>query len=208
MSPLVRHRSGAASTAACRKWRVYPAGRLLDPVTSGSDAGSGVEFLASRGANAPGRRRTANTKYHRTSDDAVMILRRNMTWLAVFVVQLFFRNALQLLVLLGFGSSAAVLSAQSIEIKIVNGRDGRPMAGTCVDVWVGTERKTAMAIPADENGVARFRLTDNDGEVDIHNRWRNCGEFGLIDPVVKYNDSFRIYVGYVLVNHELPATPG
>jgi hypothetical protein len=109
-----------------------------------------------------------------------------------------------LLLLLLFVCTDGVVSAQSIEIKIVNGRDGRPMAGTCVNLWVGTERKTAMAIPTDENGVARFRLTANDGEVDIHNRWRNCGEFGLIDPIVKYSDSFRIYKGYVLCESRTP----
>jgi hypothetical protein len=61
-----------------------------------------------------------------------------------------------------------------------------------------------MAIPTDNNGVARLRLTDRDGEIDIHNRWKGCGEFGVINPVVKYDDSFRINAGYVLCQ---PRTP-
>jgi aminoglycoside phosphotransferase len=62
------------------------------------------------------------------------------------------------------------------------------LAGTYVNVWVGNERKEAMVIPTDENGVARLQLTDKDSEIDIHSR----------DPVVRYNNLLRINVPYVL----------
>jgi len=91
-----------------------------------------------------------------------------------------------------------------IEIKLVDGRSGHPMSDTCVNVWVGTERKTAMAIPTDESGIARLRLTDKDDEADIHNRSKDCGEFGVVNPVVKYDGSIRINAGYVLCQSRAP----
>jgi hypothetical protein len=115
----------------------------------------------------------------------------------VFPVQSFVRCVLRFLVLLVLSSSGTLLYAQTVEIKLVNGRNGSPIAGTCVNVWVGSEQKDAMAIPTDENGVARLRLTDDDSEIDIHNGWKGCGDFGMTDPVVKYNDSLRINVSYV-----------
>jgi hypothetical protein len=110
----------------------------------------------------------------------------------------FFSSVVRFLVPLAFSSYGTFQCAQTIEIKLVNGRNGSPIAGTCVNVWVGNEHKDAMTLPTDKNGVARLRLTDNDGEIDIHNRWKDCGEFGMINPVVKYADSVRINAGYVL----------
>jgi len=65
--------------------------------------------------------------------------------------------------------------------------------------------KAAMAIPTGNNGVAWLRLTDKDGEIDLHNRWKGCGDDGVINPVVKYDESLRINAGYVLCQ---PRTPG
>jgi hypothetical protein len=107
-------------------------------------------------------------------------------------------------VLLAFGSCRTALRGQTVEIKLVNGKTGRPIPGACVNVWVGNERKAALAVPTDEDGVAQLRLTDKDGEVDIQNRWRGCGDFGTIDPVVKYHDSLRINAGYVLCQSPAP----
>ena len=55
-----------------------------------------------------------------------------------------------------------------------------------------------MAIPTDTNGIAWLRLTDKDSDINIRNRWDRCGDFGVNNPVVKYDDSFRINAGYVL----------
>ncbi len=90
------------------------------------------------------------------------------------------------------------LSAQTLEIKLINGRDGNPIAKTCVNVWVGNERKDPLAIPTDKNGIARLRLTKNDAEVNTDHRWKDCGNFGVVSPVVKYMDFVSVNVGYVL----------
>ena len=129
---------------------------------------------------------------------------RCKTGAGVFATRSCFTRAVQLLVLLAFGSFWTVLCGQTVEIKLMNGKNGRPIAGACVNVWVGSERKAALAIPTDEGGVARLRLTDKDGEVDIQNRWRGCGDFGTIDPVVRYSDSLRINGGYVLCQLPTP----
>jgi hypothetical protein len=108
----------------------------------------------------------------------------------------YFGRAASLLLLLGI---ALFGNAQSIRIKLVNGRNGRPMVGASsyVNVWVGGERKEAIAIPADENGVARLQLTLNPSEVNIPNS-KNKGSVVVDHPVVKYDESFRINAPYVL----------
>jgi len=91
------------------------------------------------------------------------------------------------------------LSAQTIEIKLVDGRNGHPMVGASshVNVWVGGERKEAIAIPTDEKGVARLQLTQNPSEVNIPNS-KNNGSIVVDHPVVKYDKSLRINTPYVL----------
>lgn len=101
------------------------------------------------------------------------------------------------LVLLTF-SSVSKLSAQTIEIKLIDGRNGHTIENTCVNVWVGDERKYPLAIPIDNSGVARLRLTGSDAELNTNESWKSCGEFGVINPVVKYNDVIKVNVGYVV----------
>lgn len=99
---------------------------------------------------------------------------------------------------LTFSSFGTLLCAQTIEVKLIDGRNGHPIENTCVNVWVGNEQKDALAIPTDKNGIARLRLTDNDAEVNTQDRWKGCGEFGVINPVVKYEGSVSVNAGYVL----------
>lgn len=94
-------------------------------------------------------------------------------------------------------SSAFTLSAQTIEVKLIDGRNGHPIANSCVNVWVGNEQKDALAIPTDNDGVARLRLTDSDAE-NTEDRWKQCGAFGVINPVVRFESSVTINAGYVL----------
>jgi hypothetical protein len=93
----------------------------------------------------------------------------------------------------------ASLSAQELEITLVDGRNGRPMVGPSshVNVWVGSERKEAIVIPTHENGVARIQLTLSPGEVNIPNS-KNNGSIVLEHPLVIYDESFQINTPYVL----------
>ena len=105
---------------------------------------------------------------------------------------------LRLFLLLTVSSVGTVLRAQTIEVKLIDGRNGHPIANTCVNAWVGVAQRDAMAIPTDKNGVARLRLTEIDAEVNTRDHWKNCGKFGVINPVVKYEDSVRVNVSYAL----------
>jgi hypothetical protein len=106
---------------------------------------------------------------------------------------------LNLLVTVLLVVSAMSVAAQTLEIKLVDGRNGRPMVGTSayVNVWVGRERKEAIAIPTDDHGVARLQLTLNPNEENIP---LSTGHGTIVEkhPVVKYDESFRINVPYVL----------
>jgi hypothetical protein len=107
-------------------------------------------------------------------------------------------SVMLLLTLLFVGSHGILLYAQTLQIKVIDGRNGRPLANTCVNVWVGNERKDPLAIPTDRNGIARLQLTENDAELNTAHRSKDCGDFGVISPVVKYKDSVKVNVGYVI----------
>jgi len=111
----------------------------------------------------------------------------------------FYFGFLNLLVTVLLTIPAMSLAAQTLEIKLVNGRNGHPMVGASsyVNVWVGGERKEAIAIPMDDKGVARLQLTLNPKEVNIPNS-TNTGSIVVDHPVVKYDESFRINAPYVL----------
>ncbi len=113
------------------------------------------------------------------------------------------RGFLNLLVPVLLTMPAMSLAAQTLEFKLVDGRNGHPMveASAYVNVWVGRERKEAIAIPTDDKGVARLQLTlnPNDENVPI-----STGHGTIVEshPVVKYDESFRINAPYVLCGAE------
>ena len=121
-----------------------------------------------------------------------MAIYRNQPLLCFAIVKF-----LMWLFLILYGAS---LSAQTLEITLVDGRNGRPMVGPSshVNVWVGTERKEAIVIPTDRNGVARLRLTLNTGEINIPNPSEDRVSIVVDHPVVKYNESFEINAPYAL----------
>ena len=101
------------------------------------------------------------------------------------------------LLLLFFVLPGTASSAQTIEVKLVDGRNGRPMVGASsyVNVWVGEQRKEAITIPTNEQGIARLQLTTNADEVNIPNS-RKSGSVVVEHPVVKYDESLRINAPY------------
>jgi hypothetical protein len=72
------------------------------------------------------------------------------------------------------------------------------MADSHVSVWIGNDRKAAIVIPTDKYGIARLQLMDKDDEVDLRRGCRNCVGTAAIYPVVKYDDSLRVNVPFVL----------
>lgn len=110
-----------------------------------------------------------------------------------------FRASAIFLLLLNAAVLGISAQAQTIRIKLVNGRNGHPVAHACVNVGVDhLEEKHMLAIPTNEDGVAEFRFTDTDAELNTKNPWQRCGDFGVIRPVLKYSERIGINSGYVL----------
>jgi hypothetical protein len=59
----------------------------------------------------------------------------------------------------------APLCAETVTIKVVNGRNGRPMSKASVNVWTDNESKDATAIQTDENGTVQVHPVD--AQVDL-----------------------------------------
>lgn len=113
-------------------------------------------------------------------------------------VQSLLSVVLQCLVLSTFASLCAPLLAQTIAIKLVNGKDGRPVAGGYVNVWVGGNQQMAMAIPTNREGIAHLRLSSNGEEANSQNTVKGSRETVMANPVARYADFIRVNVGYVL----------
>jgi hypothetical protein len=112
-------------------------------------------------------------------------------------VRLFFRNPAQVLTLLAFAASAVVLCAQAVEIKLVNGRNGHAIPDSYVNVWLGKQRKPAIVIPTDKDGVASLVLTDKESEVNVPGL-NDYSSHVTVNPIVKYDDDLQINVPFVL----------
>jgi hypothetical protein len=89
------------------------------------------------------------------------------------------------------------LCAQEIRLRLLDGRNGRPIERSCIDVWIGDQQKSVLTVPTDQRGIAKLRLTANANEVNVSDHWEQCGAFGVRNPTVKYSDIVRVHVGYV-----------
>ena len=123
---------------------------------------------------------------------------------AIRFVQFSLVSVLQFVSLPVWVSSGTALHAQTIKVKLVNGKSGQPIAKTCVNTWVGTERRDAMAIPLDNDGIAWLYLTDKDSEVNTQSQTHNCGDFGVVHPIAKYADTIRIVAGFAVCQPHAP----
>jgi hypothetical protein len=123
----------------------------------------------------------------------------------ILTVRLAFMTVVEFLVFLVFASSG---TAQTIEVKIVNGQNGHPMADKCLYVWVG-DRANPNAGPlletqTDTHGVIRLQLTHEDPKTNGQSQRLVCGLQGVINPIVKIGDTISIRSGYVLCQPRAP----
>jgi len=124
------------------------------------------------------------------------------------LARLFRRSLLGLFLLFLFGPSGTALHAQTISIKLVDGRNGRPMADKCINVWVGDKSapksRPLLETQTDKNGVADLHLAGQDAEVSNQSQQLACGLQGIIHPAVKYGDTITIGSDYMLCQARLP----
>ncbi len=104
-----------------------------------------------------------------------------------------------LLALAVVGGLGVPAYAQTIRIKLFDGRNGRPMARSCINLWVGHGRVAASVIVTDKEGVASLRLATRAAEANTEH-WPSACTKRLEgrEPVFKYANSVRINVGYVV----------
>jgi len=78
-----------------------------------------------------------------------------------------------LLVLLLFASYATILCAQTIQIKLVDGKTGRPvtsipwLAPHNIHVGLGRESDLSLVLTTDKKGVVPLRFTRDDSEINV-----------------------------------------
>jgi len=111
-----------------------------------------------------------------------------------------FRNMAHLLLFLVLLASGSIICAQTVTIKLVDGRNGRPVAPTCVAVW-SNNRMSAMLI-TNRDGIASLSLMDENED-----HWKDCGVYGVTNTIVKYGDSLQIGVDkYLMCQPHMPNT--
>lgn len=96
--------------------------------------------------------------------------------------------------LLGVLAVGATLHAQEVQIKIkvLNGRNGQPLAKSCVyvQVWTNAREFSAGEVATDRKGVARIRLSYDGAS---HGRKESaCFRGATVDTVLRYGNSIDI----------------
>ncbi|MDE1156277.1 MAG: hypothetical protein PW735_11195 [Acidobacteriaceae bacterium] len=106
---------------------------------------------------------------------------------------------LRISVLLLLFCMASVASSQTLEILLINGKNGRPMVGESshVNVWVGTERTNAILVPTDKKGIARIQLTLDPTAENIPKPGKYASIF-VEHPILKYDGRLSINVPYAV----------
>ena len=81
--------------------------------------------------------------------------------------------------------------AQTLSVRMLDGRSGKPIAEGSVNVWVGDHRKAAVPLLGDRDGKTELSLTNDAGQVKT--------DGGPSDrPTFLYAPEVRIQVGFVL----------
>lgn len=123
-----------------------------------------------------------------------------------------------LLAFLFFATFATGLRAQTVQIKLVNGKTGRPITHRSkLTVRVGHEHQSNLLIPTGKHGVALLQLTRNDSEINIpdcrdeqadweklqknrnqkdekefNNKYKDCNYSEVNNPIARYADSISV----------------
>ena len=82
-------------------------------------------------------------------------------------------------------------TAQTLNIKLLNGSDGKSIANASVNVWVGDQRKDAVPILIDSNGNGVLSLTSHEADVRV--------QAESVHPTTfPYAPEIRLQVGFAL----------
>lgn len=59
-------------------------------------------------------------------------------------------------------SSGLIVRAQEIRIRVLDGRNGKPIAGECLNIWTGTERGDYILAKTNREGVVALHMLGAD----------------------------------------------
>ena len=104
------------------------------------------------------------------------------------------RSLVFMLMLAGF--AAAQLAGQDVRVRVLDGRNGRPVSRECVNVWVGPVHGPSLVIPTNKDGVALLHLAAGASQARAGRRALACKGMAVIDPIVKYADTIEITGDY------------
>ncbi len=126
---------------------------------------------------------------------------RSKKGVSSFALRFSSKGMLKFMLLWASWALGTTVLAQTLEIKLVNGRTGRPIAGHCMYVWVGDKSNPSsdplLETETDSGGSAILRLTHEGAEIENQSQRLACGLQGAINPVVKYGYTISIRTGYV-----------
>lgn len=108
------------------------------------------------------------------------------------------------------GSLVPALNAQEIRIKVVNGRNGKPITNECLNVWIGAMLGQGLLAPTNNEGVIMLYLENGEVTADAASvRACNGNAFVGPNPVPKGADSIFVTGGnYVDCQEWAKVVPG
>jgi len=124
-------------------------------------------------------------------------LKRCRTYLGIF------GEMSKLMLIAGFASLLGPpLYAQDIAIRVLDGRNGRPITDERVQVWVNGEKGRAADLPADKQGIALLHLDDKPvRSIQIEaNLYFDCRPFRKNSPRPAYSTVEILQSGVVTEN--------
>src|SRR5207244_3544715 len=117
------------------------------------------------------------------------------------------QRAAYLIVLSGLSVTAGL--GQEIRIKVLDGRNGRPITNECVNVWVGFSQVASIVIPTNKDGAAILRISKDKAEISTGQPVKGCNSSGAVRPVFSYAETISITSDYyVPCQVHLPDSPG
>ncbi|MGH9472845.1 MAG: hypothetical protein ACRD2H_03945 [Terriglobales bacterium] len=94
--------------------------------------------------------------------------------------------------------SGTALRAQTIRIKLVDGRNGKPLADKCIRVGVGDRSDLRRGwsggdMRTDAGGVVTLHLVAGDAEINTQDERPGCGGTVLNNPGLKYGNGISVH---------------
>jgi hypothetical protein len=85
--------------------------------------------------------------------------------------------------------SSAPASVEPLKIRVVDGRNGKPITNETVQVWINRKEGDALQLPTDKEGIARLDVSRDSRILVASNRYFDCRPFHKEEPRPVYSVS-------------------